>query len=186
MELFAGIKGARQALGGLPVEIAGVLSAEADEALRSLAAARYPEDSDWGEVQNVNREAVREAVHKSGRIDMAVLVAGFPCKDTSRLKAGRQNLDGKHGRLFFHIPRVRSLLVQETQCPVRILVENPMMDVEAAKEISAELGCIPLRINAKAVSAAARDRLYWVDSEFIREERETVKVQDWHVQVDLA
>ena len=133
MELFAGIKGARQALVGLPVVIAGVLSAEADEALRSLAAVHFPEDSDWGEVQNINRDAVREAVSKSGPIDMAILVAGFPCKDTSRLKAGRQNLDGKHGRLFFHIPRVRSLLVQEAKCPVRIIVGGPFMGAYAAR-----------------------------------------------------
>ena len=100
VDLFAGIKGARQALVGLPVVVAGVLSSEADQALRSLAAAHYPEDDDKGEVQNIAREAVREAVHASGPIDAAILVAGFPCKDTSRLQAGRQNLDGKEGRLL--------------------------------------------------------------------------------------
>eukprot|EP00969_Alexandrium_andersonii_P034466 1508152-Alexandrium_andersonii.AAC.1 len=60
------------------------------------------------------------------------------------------------------------------------------MDAEAAREISSELGCVPIRVNAKHLSAAARNRLYWMDSEFAPQSGESVRPREWHVQVELA
>ena len=92
------------------------------------------------------------------------IVAGFPCKDTSRLKTQRMNLEGRHSGLFSHVVAVRSWLTAKARVPVHILVENVVMDREPKIQISLELRCRTLLVNSNRVSAASRPRLYWVDA----------------------
>ena len=96
--------------------------------------------------------------------DMVLIVAGFPCKDLSRLKTGCKNLDGKHSKLFYQLPRIREIAVKVSIASVRFLVENVVCDEEAMVEITKELGTRPFRFSASTVSATNRDRLYWTDS----------------------
>ena len=98
--------------------------------------------------------------------DMVLIVAGCPCKDLSRLKGGRKNVDGKRSKLFYQLPRISEIAVKVSNVPVRFLVGNVVCDEEAMTmtEITKELVIRPFSISAVAVSGPSRDRLYWADS----------------------
>jgi DNA (cytosine-5)-methyltransferase 1 len=83
VDVFAGVGGF-----GLGFERAGYETAvvvENDEACRRVLAARFPHATQFGDVEGVTGDAIRDAV---GGRRVNVLTGGFPCQDVS--VAGRR------------------------------------------------------------------------------------------------
>ena len=164
LEFFAGIRGASKAFETLPTTGVGKLVVECNPYLNEWAKVRWPHERLMTDVPELDQETVSNFLATLPAHDMVLIVAGFPCKDLSRLKTGCKNLDGKHSKLFYQLPRIREIAVKVSIVPVRFLVENVVCDEEAMMEITKELGTRPCRISASTVSATNRDRLYWADS----------------------
>ena len=96
--------------------------------------------------------------------------AGSPCTDLSRAKFGRKGLAGNRSKLVFEIERVVGLIKQimGPHCRVFRFIENvASMDVEHLQAMSAELDMTPALIDASCITRCNRDRVYWVDQEFM-------------------
>jgi site-specific DNA-cytosine methylase len=174
LELFAGMRGASRALEMLPVTVVGTMAVECNPYLNEWAKVRWPDEVVIPDIDHVDEILVHEFLEDLPPFDIVLIVGGFPCKDLSRLKTGRKNLEGAHSRLFFHLPEIRERVIKSTNAPVRFLVENVMCDTDALSEISRELAVKPYRITSTPVSAASRDRLYWVDSTWSAQKGEEV------------
>ena len=138
------------------------VAAECDPFLQAIGMAHFPGTHMFQDVDDIT-PAVVESWASDTPFDLVLLIGGFPCKDLSRLKAGRKNLQGPQSGLFAHIPRILNLLRSSFTLPIFFLIENVVMDRDAQQQVSSELGVVPIRINSQAVSAAKRDRLYWVN-----------------------
>ena len=91
-----------------------------------------------------------------------LLIGGSPCQSLSIVQSQtRQNLKGK-SKLFFEF--VRAL---EESKPKYLLFENvASMNNESKMIISQLLGCEPVLIDSKTVSAQQRPRYYWTNIPF--------------------
>ena len=175
-ELFCGIKGARQALSSLDIVVTAALDSEIDEFALQVGSLRWPNDTNMGDMQTITGAQVRLIVEEWGpQVDVILLIGGFPCKDTSKLKAFRHNLSGKESGKFALFLRFLEW-VRGCACsvPVRYLVENTNMDDEPLRSISAALGCKPFSIEAAPLTSCTRPRLYWMNWEFIGEEGDRI------------
>ena len=185
MELFAGIRGARAALASLPVQVVHDLVSEINEWQNVWASYRWPGEQLVPDVADITEELIIDMLLDGPKYDVVLLVAGFPCKDTSRLKHSRQNLQGSQSSLFFHIPRIRDCFRKHAEAPVYIVVENTWCDKAVIQEINAHLDVLPLRVNASRVSAASRDRLWWTDAVFLPTQEEKMVINPLFVNIEL-
>ena len=179
LELFAGLRTAHLAAKQENLPVVASLSAEIDDYANELAKKNHPESRCIGDVKKLDKTAIGAwiaAAYLAGAV-VAIIVAGFPCKGTSRLrKTGgykAPNLDDAQSNLFYEIPRIRdevSRAIRALQPPdtpkmkLRIIVENVIIDdKKTLREVSDKLGCEPLRIEAGRLLAANRERIYWCD-----------------------
>ena len=168
IECFAGIKAGRLAVDRSHVQVVGDFSSEVDEFALRIQDKCWPDHVKLGDITKVSESDLSRALKPFvGSIDAFLITSGFPCKDTSRLKSGRLNLDGPQSGLFSFFLRIYEWTVRiAMDTPVKFIVENTMMDVDAMDQVSRTLSCTPLRINAGRVCGASRDRLYWINWEF--------------------
>jgi len=100
-----------------------------------------------------------------GLIDL--VIGGSPCNDLTCVKRDRQGLSGECSVLFFDFVRVLSLIREESGesgSRVLFLFENvSSMRAQDRDTITRHLELPPLQINAKKLSAARRNRLYWLN-----------------------
>ena len=167
LDLFLGWRGIRFAAHTLGLEIELDVDAEVDSFARLVSEVRWPKCSRWGDVKHISEEQIRAAIADAGpRVDGILISAGFPCKDLSRLKCSRQNLAGPESGKFRYILLALEWAKRHAKnIPVHFLVENTIMDAEPMRAISMALAASPIRIDAKEVCAARRDRLYWLSWE---------------------
>ena len=85
-----------------------------------------------------------------------LLIGGSPCRQLCVASKGRQGLEGKDSKLFYEYARA----LKETN-PKYFFLENVPMPKKDYEIISEILGCYPIKINSKLVSAQLRNRLYW-------------------------
>ncbi|KAI9009076.1 S-adenosyl-L-methionine-dependent methyltransferase [Hyaloraphidium curvatum] len=161
LSLFTGIGGDRVGLERAGIKVGRMFSCEIDQGCVQVLDKNHDNVIHLGGVENVTEELLS----KLGPID--VVVAGFPCQDLSKAKGpDRLGLKGSRSGLFFHIPRiltlVRKLNSRNGDGKVGYVVENvygmPANDLEI---ISKELGVYPVRYQADRVSGCRRDRVYW-------------------------
>ena len=95
-----------------------MLAAESNAALNTWAQWKWPEETLVDDVTLVDEAMARELLERAPEARMVLIVAGFPCKDTSRLKHNRRNLSGRQSGLFVHIPRVRDIF-RKSECSYR-------------------------------------------------------------------
>jgi site-specific DNA-cytosine methylase len=185
-EAFGGLHGARLALEACPVVVVADFYSEIDASLRAIAGERWPHAVDVGDVTKITEDDVQGwCKDLPGEVDLIILAGGFPCKDTSRLKAGRMNLKGDQSSLIHHLPRVRAYFIKHAPCPVRYLFENVVMDEGAIVEANHIIGSNAVRIDAGKVCAADRSRLYWSDCDFVPRPGESVEPGRHYTRVIL-
>ena len=125
----------------------------------------------WGSVEQVGDTHIKPWVqnaYAAGAI-LIILVAGFPCKGTSRANATggkrRPNLNHEQSKLFWEIPRIRDLFLMHRELPVLFVVESVAMQEEIQRLIASVLGCLPIVVQASPVCPASRDNSFGCSGE---------------------
>jgi hypothetical protein len=175
-ELFSGIKGGRQAFVSTTAEVVGNFDSELCQFAELLSGQNWPSSSNLGDISLITEcQIVDILANFVELIDLIVVLGGFPCKDTSRLKFGRKNLRGKEsGKFSFFLQIMEWIRRNAKDVPVRFMVENTMMDNVAIDEVSAALHCKPWLIDAKEILACSRPRLYWTNWDFLAADGEKI------------
>lgn len=111
----------------------------------------FPTHSNLGNILEIDHKKIPE---------FDLLIAGFPCKNLTRLSGNhRNNLKGKHSGLFWPM-----LDIIKKKKPKYFLIENvESMDDIARDEISEMLGVEHIMVPSKLVSAQGRKRYYWAN-----------------------
>ena len=154
MSLFDGISCGKVALDRAGIKVKNYYASEIDEYAMQVSKNNHPDIIQLGDVN-----AWRDWNIDWSQIDL--LIGGSPCQGFSF--AGKLlNFNDERSKLFFvyvdilnHIKRVNP--------NVKFLLENVKMKADYQNVISGYLGVEPMRINSSLVSAARRDRLYWVN-----------------------
>ena len=141
-----------------------------------------------GGVENITREQAQSIIEENiNHIDLILILGGFPCKDTSKLKWKRRNLAGaESGKFRFMVKFLEWARRFARNIPVRHLVENTDMDYEPMDQVSAALNTKPWFVNAGPILACTRPRLYWVDWEVLPDENEKVTHKEHFSVLELA
>ena len=168
LSLFNGIGGCFRCY-----DVAGILPAvriavECNESANRITSRRWPGTIIVKDVREVDRTLVRQWSAKFLQIAEIHLWAGFPCTDLSSAKYGRLNLSGPNSSLFFEIPRIKNLLLEEFgPCVIiRHLLENvASMDESAAREISSEIGSEPYLVDPCMAVPMRRPRFAWTSED---------------------
>ena len=168
LSLFNGIGGAFRAY-----DVAGVtpcyrIAVECDKAANRITLRTWPGTELVKDVALVTRPLVREWSRKYSQVEEIHLWAGFPCTELSRVKFDRLNLEGGQSKLFWEIPRIRTLLEEEfgSDIVIKEVLENvASMDREACQEISQELGRSPYRVDCVQAVPMRRPRYCWCTEE---------------------
>ncbi|MBQ8302780.1 MAG: DNA cytosine methyltransferase [Clostridia bacterium] len=154
LSLFDGISCGKVALDRAGIKVKNYYASEIDEYAMQVSKNNHPNIIHLGDVN-----AWRNWNIDWSQIDL--LIGGSPCQGFSF--AGKLlNFNDERSKLFFvyvdilnHIKRVNP--------NVKFLLENVKMKADYQNVISGYLGVEPMRINSALVSAARRDRLYWVN-----------------------
>ena len=158
------------------MEILGDFDSEVCDFATELAAKNWPQVSLLGNIELISENQITDIVESlRDRTDIILLIGGFPCKDTSRLKFGRKNLHGSESSKFqFFVRLLEWVRLAAGNIPVKFLLENTVMDEAPMRQISAALSCKPLRIEAGAWLACTRPRLYWCNWEMVTQAGESI------------
>lgn len=150
---FDGMSCGQIALNNLGVKYDNYYASEIDNHAIRVTQSNFPKTIQVGDITKVD-------CSKLPKIN--VLIGGSPCQGFSF--AGKQlNFDDPRSKLFFEFVRIKNELT-----PQYFLLENVLMDIKSQNAISELMGCEPILINSKIVSAQSRDRLYWTNMEFTR------------------
>lgn len=104
-----------------------------------------------------------------------LFIAGFPCKNLTRLSAEkRKNLKGKHSGLFYPMSKI----IKAGRCKHFIIENVESMDDDARDTISEVLGVEPIMIPSALVSAQDRKRYYWCSFPTTLPKDRNIKFQD--------
>ena len=186
---FNGIGGCFRAYDLAGVRPCALVSIEIDPAARRVVRNLWPHALEVADVQDVDREMIREWANMFPRVTEVHAWGGFPCVHLSSARSDRMNLEGEGSNLFFKLVEVIELL-EETYLPtvpVEFVVENVFsMDVAARREISMRLDVIPLKLDPADCSPMSRPRLAWVSKAV--EPTPGVTLVDWadYVEVKMA
>ena len=164
ISLFNGIGGCFRAY-----DVAGILplariAVECDDGANRITSRRWPGTDIVSDIHLVTRDLVRSWSRKYLGVLEIHIWSGFPCTDLSGVKYNRENLQGRNSQLFYEVPRVTNLVKEEfgPGVCVKEVVENvASMDEDAAREISAELGCIPYKLDPSQAVPMRRPRFCW-------------------------
>ena len=164
LSLFNGIGGAFRAY-----DIAGVtpryrVAVECDKAANRVTMRTWPGTELIKDVALVTRPLVREWSRRFCQLEEIHLWGGFPCTELSGVKLNRLNLEGGQSKLFWEIPRIRTLLEEEfgDKVIIKEVLENvASMDRKACLEISEELGRSPFLVDCVHAVPMRRPRHCW-------------------------
>ena len=168
LELFAGIQGGRCAFLGLPCDICASGVSDVDEFAALVQRSQWPDNFDLGNVAEITEEALSAFLSPHlPSVDMVVIVAGLPGKETATIKSERRNLAGhQEGKFKFFLQIYEWMCKLARSTPVKFIVEQAPIDEELMMAISRALSCTPLAIQASPQSGAKSSRLYWINWEF--------------------
>jgi site-specific DNA-cytosine methylase len=168
VSLFNGIGGAFRSYDILGVEPVGRIAVELDDAANRVTLKRWPGVILVKDVRSVTREVVKSWSLKFLQVSEIHLWGGWPCVDLSAVKFGRKNLEGEHSSLFWEIPRVRDLLVEEfgNTVVLKYALENvASMDESAAREISQFMEKVPYKLDCADAVPMRRPRFCWTSEQ---------------------
>lgn len=154
MSLFDGISCGKVALDRAGIKVKNYYASEIDEYAMQLSKNNHPDIIQLGDVN-----AWRDWNIDWSQIDL--LIGGSPCQGFSF--AGKLlNFNDERSKLFFVYVDILNH-IKSVNPNVKFLLENVKMKADYQNVISGYLGVEPMRINSSLVSAARRDRLYWVN-----------------------
>ena len=169
LSLFNVLGGALRCYDILGVQPHGIIICDNCKEANRVSLRRWPSAKLIEDVREINRDMVRSWCLGHTQVKEVHLWAGFPCKDLCSARYGRRNLEGKQSCLFYEVPRIKKLLVEEflSKCKVKFVLENvASMDRQAAKEISYETGTIPYHLDVADSMPIHRPRLCWTSEEW--------------------
>ena len=154
MSLFDGISCGKVALDRAGIKVKNYYASEIDEYAMQVSKNNHPDIIRLGDVN-----AWRNWNIDWSQIDL--LIGGSPCQGFSF--AGKLlNFNDERSKLFFVYVDILNH-IKSVNPNVKFLLENVKMKADYQNVISGYLGVEPMRINSALVSAARRDRLYWVN-----------------------
>lgn len=154
MSLFDGISCGKVALDRAGIKVKNYYASEIDEYAMQVSKNNHPNIIHLGDVN-----AWRNWNIDWSQIDL--LIGGSPCQGFSF--AGKLlNFNDERSKLFFVYVDILNH-IKSVNPNVKFLLENVKMKADYQNVISGYLGVEPMRINSALVSAARRDRLYWVN-----------------------
>ena len=192
IEFFAGLRTARLAARCEGLAVLAHLTAEICPFANIVAEKNFHDDDKRAgfsamhidDVNDISQEVIEawvKCIYSSKTMArVAVTVAGFPCKGTSRCRdtgrafESRPGLKDAQSVLFWVIPRIRGQLLVAfaklapegtTPAPLRIIVENVIPDTRSLKEVSQALGLAPIIIQTSRQCSAPRDCISWCNFE---------------------
>lgn len=149
LSLFDGMSCGQIALDKLGIKVDNYFASEIDKYAIQVTQKNYPNTKQLGDVTKVKGEDLPN-------IDL--LIGGSPCQGFS-ISGNKLNFDDERSKLFFEFVR----LIDEVK-PKYFMLENVgSMDSNVRDKISNILGCKPLHINSKLLSAQHRNRYYWTN-----------------------
>lgn len=156
LSLFDGISCGMIALERADIKVDKYYSSEIDEHAIKVSRNNYPDIIHLGDINNWRD-------WKIGWQGIDLLIGGSPCQGFSF--AGKQlNFNDDRSKLFFVYVDILNYIKSKNP-NIKFLLENVKMKSEYQDVISYCLGVKPIRINSNLVSAANRDRLYWMNFE---------------------
>lgn len=154
LSLFDGISCGKVALDRAGIKVKNYYASEIDEYAMQVSKNNHPNIIHLGDVN-----AWRNWNIDWSQIDL--LIGGSPCQGFSF--AGKLlNFNDERSKLFFVYVDILNH-IKSVNPNVKFLLENVKMKADYQNVISGYLGVEPMRINSALVSAARRDRLYWVN-----------------------
>ena len=154
LSLFDGISCGKVALDRAGIKVKNYYASEIDEYAMRVSKNNHPDIIHLGDVN-----AWRDWNIDWSQIDL--LIGGSPCQGFSF--AGKLlNFNDERSKLFFVYVDILNH-IKSVNPNVKFLLENVKMKADYQNVISGYLGVEPMRINSSLVSAARRDRLYWVN-----------------------
>ena len=171
--LFDGIAALRVAVDSLGVMSAGHVSVECSSSARRIVESYFPEVITVTDVADVSEEMVKGWACRFTQVALVLIGAGPPCQGVSGLNSERKGATrDRRSSLYFHLPRVRKLLVRHFPwAQVHSLMESvASMDACDRAIMSESEGSLPWRIDSAGVSLARRPRLYWISWEVSEDE----------------
>ncbi len=149
LSLFDGMSCGQIALNKGGIKYTNYFASEINEHSIKVAQHNYPNTKQLGNVKDVIGADLP-------KIDL--LIGGSPCKDLTRAKNDKKNLEGSSSKLFWEYAR----LIKEVK-PKYFLLENVEMNKASEIIITKELGVNPIKINSVNFSAQNRPRVYWTN-----------------------
>ena len=117
ISVFNGIGGCFRAYDLCGIQPAALISVEIDKAARRVCRKAWPRVVEIRDVQEVDLKMVKEWANMFPRVTHVHIQAGFPCVRLSRVRAGRQNLQGEGSNLFWKLKDVIDM-VEEVFAPL--------------------------------------------------------------------
>ena len=165
---FNGIGGAFRGYDLAGLKPQGLIAIEWDRAAQRVSRKAWPHAQEFGNIEDITLDTVREWANSYPRVTQVHLIGGFPCVHLSSARAGRRNLQGEGSKLFWVLKQLLLWLqmVFEPTALVKFLVENVLsMDTDARAEISRQLQVEPYALCPSDILPYNRPRLAWVNVE---------------------
>ena len=151
LSLFDGMSCGQIALDQLGIKVDSYYASEVDKYAIQVTQGNYPNTIQIGDVTKIEGDDFGDE-----KIDL--LIGGSPCQGFS-IAGNRLNFDDDRSKLFFEFVRI----LKEVK-PTYFMLENVgSMDSNVRDKISDILGCTPLHINSKLITAQHRNRYYWTN-----------------------
>ncbi len=173
LSLFDGISCGRVALDSAGIHVDKYFASEVDKYAISTSKKNWPDILQLGDVRDI-------CAYDLPKIDL--LLAGSPCQGFS-LAGNQNNFNDSRSALFWEFVRIKN----ETN-PECFLLENVRMDKTSVNVISEAVGCEPVKINSRMLSAQNRNRLYWTNIPFDRNitDRKLFLIDVWNGGIDIT
>lgn len=163
LDFFAGIGGLSRALELARVKVFHLVVVESDAECRRLNALRWPGCDILTDVEKVTKKELEKIMGGVPGLTGVLAGGGSPCQGLSKLSANRSHLADPRSKLFYKLCEIYGWigeLCEEMRVWSISFLENVVGDDADIKEMSEELGDIPLKVCSSGLSRVRRPRLH--------------------------
>lgn len=163
LDFFAGIGGLSRALELARVKVFHLVVVESDAECRRLNALRWPGCDILTDVEKVTKKELEKIMGGVPGLTGVLAGGGSPCQGLSKLSANRSHLADPRSKLFYKLCEIYGWigeLCEEMRVWSISFLENVVGDDVDIKEMSEELGDIPLKVCSSGLSRVRRPRLH--------------------------
>lgn len=152
LSCFDGISCGQVALKRLNVKVDNYFASEIDKFAIKVTQHNFPNTIQLGNIRLIN-------VDDLPKIDL--LLGGFPCQAFSTIGL-QKGFEDNRASLLYNLLDIKEKLLEKNP-NLHFLFENVIMKKSYLEEVNALIGCEPIRIDSRLVSAQSRPRLYWTN-----------------------